>query len=89
MVGSPVSAAQFILSSPINCNSLPCLTDHQSWGIFSMVACLQTAQHKTNQHQPKTHANLLFKYLGTFSDLYKSVQIPKLIKIRFPNVVLS
>ena len=35
-------------------------TDHQIWGIFSMVTPLQTTQHKTNKHQPKySHANQL------------------------------
>ena len=39
-------AAQFFLAQ----------TDHQILGIFSMVKCVQTTQHKTNQ---KTHANQL------------------------------
>ena len=33
-------------------------TDHQKWGIFTMVTCLQTTQHKTNQNLPKNSYKL-------------------------------
>ena len=34
-------------------------TDHLSWRFLSIVTCLQTTQLKTNQDQPKSHANQL------------------------------
>ena len=33
-------------------------TDHQKWGIFSIVTGLQTTQHKTNQNLPKNSCKL-------------------------------